>query len=430
MLVTGWNTARLDQRLTELRATMHRLADNPLVTATAAVRRVAALPASAATPETTENILGESHVLLRRWVHARAGICAPSPPAVAPADTATAIRVRAAASCEQVINDLIDRHMRVAEHAVSLFGSLRQRMNDGRAQNTAVRRAGITFHLSGGSIAQDSAPLMRAAGGAGRGSEAWPTRPVTGRAGPMVGRGGGRRGSSLPRPAPPEPPVPRRRPTGVARAGRPSPLPGRAATPDPLSVADFVLGGLMELGSDQHPDPFRDAIQEMVYRAVQVGSFAVTGIQVYAYHRRAQTRLAAERDHQARRALNAQIRAERDADKARWQPALDPGWLRRASLIETAQAWGAALPYTDRAVPWYEPAAATALARCEERLRSLHPYAMAWYDRLVSEGQAAWGGDAAGRPAVRPPSSGPGRVFRAAPAAGGPGSRVWRRAGC
>lgn len=142
----------------------------------------------------------------------------------------------------------------------------------------------------------------------------------------------------------------------------------------------------MDLGSDQHPDPFRDAIQEMVYRAVQVGSFAGTGIQVYAYHRRAQARIAAEHDHQARRALNAQVRAERDADRARWQPALDPGWLRRASLIETARTWGIALPYTDRAVPWYEPAAATAMARCEERLRSLHPYAMAWYDRLVSEG--------------------------------------------
>jgi hypothetical protein len=74
-----------------------------------------------------------------------------------------------------VINDLIDRHMRVAEHAVSLFGSLRQRMNDGRAQNAAVRRAGITFHLSGGSIAQDSAPLIRKPDGA-RDPEAQPAR--------------------------------------------------------------------------------------------------------------------------------------------------------------------------------------------------------------------------------------------------------------
>jgi acetyl-CoA acetyltransferase len=142
----------------------------------------------------------------------------------------------------------------------------------------------------------------------------------------------------------------------------------------------------MELGSDQYPDPFRDAMQDLVHRAVQVGSFAVTGTQVYGYHRRTQARIAAEQDHQARRALNAQIRAERDADRARWEPALDPGWLRRTHILEAAQAWGAALPYADRGVPWYDPAAANAMIGCEERLRSLHPYAMARYDRLRSDG--------------------------------------------
>jgi hypothetical protein len=161
VMVTGWNTDRLDSRLTALRSVMHRLADNPLVTATAAVRRFAALPARSATLEAAENILGESEVQLRRWLDARAGICTPSPPAVVPADTGTVVRVRAVVSCEQAISDLVDRHLRVAGHAVALFSSLRQQMNDGRAQNTAVRRAGITFHLSGGSIAQDSTPLMR-----------------------------------------------------------------------------------------------------------------------------------------------------------------------------------------------------------------------------------------------------------------------------
>jgi hypothetical protein len=141
----------------------------------------------------------------------------------------------------------------------------------------------------------------------------------------------------------------------------------------------------MDISSD-HPDPFRDAMQEMVYRAVQVGSFAMTGAQVYAYHRRAQARTTAEKDHRARRALNAQIRAERDADRAQWAPALDSAWLRQATIVDAAQAWGAAFPDADRAVPWYEPAAATAMTRCEERLRDLHPYAMARYDRLRSEG--------------------------------------------
>ncbi|MFI5064818.1 MAG: hypothetical protein ACHP9Z_12690 [Streptosporangiales bacterium] len=168
VLVTGWNALRLDHRLVSLRATMHRLADNPLVTATAVVRRVAALPVSAVTPDALDNILWESRLQVRRWVNARAGICAPFPPMALPADPALAVRVRAATACEQVIDDLIDRHMRVAGHAVGLFGSLRQRMEDGRAQYAAVRRAGITFHLSGGSVAQDSTSLMRAAAGGGR----------------------------------------------------------------------------------------------------------------------------------------------------------------------------------------------------------------------------------------------------------------------
>jgi hypothetical protein len=191
VMVTGWNADRLDSRLTVLRSVMHRLADNPLVTATAAVRRFAALPARSATLEAAENILGESEVQLRRWLDARAGICTPSPPAVLPADTGTAMRVRAVVSCEQAISDLVDRHLRVAGHAVALFSSLRRQMNDGRAQNIAVRRAGITFHLSGGSIAQDSTPLMRRAAPERRGGQ--PPRP----------QGRPRRGAAQEFPVPP-----------------------------------------------------------------------------------------------------------------------------------------------------------------------------------------------------------------------------------
>jgi hypothetical protein len=46
------------------------------------------------------------------------------------------------------------------------------------------------------------------------------------------------------------------------------------------------------------------------------------------YHRRAQARINADQNHRARRALNVQIRAERDADRAKWETALDGGWLR------------------------------------------------------------------------------------------------------
>jgi hypothetical protein len=46
-----------------------------------------------------------------------------------------------------------------------------------------------------------------------------------------------------------------------------------------------------------------------------------------------------------------------------------------------ARAWSAAAAYADD-----DPGAAAALARCEDRMRHLHPYAMSWYDRLRSEG--------------------------------------------
>src|SRR5438105_644445 len=101
----------------------------------------------------------------------------------------------------------------------------------------------------------------------------------------------------------------------------------------------------------QHfPDPIHDAAQHGVHRAVQLATYAGTAAQVYMYNQRAQARAVAERDAQARRALNAQVRAERDAARTSWAPALDPQWLRTANLADTAQAWGAAMPYADRSV--------------------------------------------------------------------------------
>ena len=135
-----------------------------------------------------------------------------------------------------------------------------------------------------------------------------------------------------------------------------------------------------------HPDPFQEAMHHGLQRALQIAASAATAVQVYAYHQRSQARGVSERDARARRALNAQTRAERDAGRAGWSPALDPQWLRKADLLDTARAWGAAMPYADRDVPWYEPSAATAMRKCEERLREHHPYAMAYYDRLRSQG--------------------------------------------
>jgi hypothetical protein len=138
--------------------------------------------------------------------------------------------------------------------------------------------------------------------------------------------------------------------------------------------------------AETHPDPFQDAMGHGLQRAVQITSCAVTAAQVYLYQQRTQGMATAERDERTRRALNAQIRADTEADRAAWAPALNPDWLRRADLLQTAAVWGAAMPYADRSVPWYQPAAAAAMRRTEDHLRDLHPYAMAYYDRLRNNG--------------------------------------------
>lgn len=135
-----------------------------------------------------------------------------------------------------------------------------------------------------------------------------------------------------------------------------------------------------------HPDPFHDAWSHGLQRAVQVASSAATGAQAYAFLKKAQGRTSTARDQRARRAENAQSRVDRDAARAAWTPALDRGWIRRADVLQTARAWGAAMPYAEPATPWHEPTATTAMRNCEDRLRELHPRAMARYDRLRQEG--------------------------------------------
>jgi hypothetical protein len=138
--------------------------------------------------------------------------------------------------------------------------------------------------------------------------------------------------------------------------------------------------------AETHPDPFRDAMGHGLQRAVQITSCAVTAAQVYLYQRRTQAMATAERDERTRRALTTQIRADTEAARVAWAPALNPDWLRQADLFQTATVWGAAMPYADRSVPWYQPAAAGAMRRAEDHLRDLHPYAMAHYDRLRNNG--------------------------------------------
>lgn len=137
-----------------------------------------------------------------------------------------------------------------------------------------------------------------------------------------------------------------------------------------------------------HPDPFHEAMSRGLQRAIQVASSAVTGMQVLVHLRKAEARMIAQRDEHARRALSAQIDAGRAAARADWAPALDEDWIRGADLASVARIWGAAMPYADALSPWHEPAAGTAMRRCEDRLRVLHPYAMARYDGFRADGTA------------------------------------------
>jgi hypothetical protein len=133
--------------------------------------------------------------------------------------------------------------------------------------------------------------------------------------------------------------------------------------------------------SDVHPDLLGEALSQSSQRLAQLGSLLASWVMVEA--RRAERRNAARaaRDEQELRELRDQERAAWELARAGWAPAADQRWLAHAGLIDTARAWSAAAAYVDA-----DPEAATALARCEARLRHLHPYAMSWYDRQRAQG--------------------------------------------
>jgi hypothetical protein len=133
--------------------------------------------------------------------------------------------------------------------------------------------------------------------------------------------------------------------------------------------------------SDRYADPFGEALSYSSQRAAQLVSLAVAAAQVGARRKALSQARKAARDEQARRALLEQERALHEQMRAGWAPAHDPRWLARADLLQAARAWSAAAAYADA-----EPVAASALRKTEERLRTIHPYAMTRYDRLRAEG--------------------------------------------
>jgi hypothetical protein len=133
--------------------------------------------------------------------------------------------------------------------------------------------------------------------------------------------------------------------------------------------------------AEHYPDPFGEALSHSSSRAAQMISLAAAAAEVAARRMALKNARQAARDEQARRALHGAERAARERTRVRWAPAHDPRWLAQADLSQVAGTWSAAAAYADS-----DPAAAAALRKSEKRLRGLHPYAMARYDRLRAEG--------------------------------------------
>jgi hypothetical protein len=131
-----------------------------------------------------------------------------------------------------------------------------------------------------------------------------------------------------------------------------------------------------------YTDPLEEALSQASQRVAQLASLTGAMAQV-AWQRKAlhNARQAARDDEHAIRIIDEQERLIQRQARLGWAPAHDPQWLAHADLLQTGRAWASATSYADT-----DPAVASALRKCEDRLRTLHPYAMARYDRLRSDG--------------------------------------------
>lgn len=133
----------------------------------------------------------------------------------------------------------------------------------------------------------------------------------------------------------------------------------------------------------QHPDPVQDALTRGGERVAQIASLVTIAAQQLVQRRAQREAERAFRDEQVARMVRDQHRATDEADRVGWAPAHDPRWLAQADLLQTVRAWAAAAPHAEA-----DPTAESALRKCEDRLRRLHPYAIARYDRLREDGRS------------------------------------------
>jgi hypothetical protein len=131
-----------------------------------------------------------------------------------------------------------------------------------------------------------------------------------------------------------------------------------------------------------HTDPLEEALSHGSQRVAQGASLTAAMAQVVMQHKALDdTRRAPQDGHHSDQVLRDQQRLLHQQARLGWAPAHDRHWLTHADLPGTARTWAAAAAYADA-----DPTAAAALRQCESRLRTLHPYAMARYDRLRDDG--------------------------------------------
>jgi hypothetical protein len=135
--------------------------------------------------------------------------------------------------------------------------------------------------------------------------------------------------------------------------------------------------------AENHPDPITEGLGHGAQRGAQMVALATmtaNGVRQYANQRHD---LRAARDERTRQAAGKQLKAASDEARSLWAPAHDRAWLQQATFLQTARAWSAAVPYAED-----NTAARSAMRKCEQRLRDLHPHAMEHYDRLRASGRA------------------------------------------
>lgn len=130
-----------------------------------------------------------------------------------------------------------------------------------------------------------------------------------------------------------------------------------------------------------HTSPLEEAISHGSQRVAQLASLAGAMTQVVLYRRALRQARTISNDERAAQALIQQEQLLRQQARLSWAPAHDDRWLADARVIDAARAWAGAASHAD-----VDPAAAAAMRKCEDRLRTLHPHAMARYDRLRSDG--------------------------------------------